>query len=107
MLLKSIALDPNLAEAYVQLGNLYADRRDYAKSMPEYESALKLDPNLTDAHYRLGQDYVHTGQKDRAQQEFAVYQRLRADHLAELDKEKAAVRQFVYAAMAGPSGSKH
>jgi hypothetical protein len=58
---------------------------------------LELNPNLPDAHYRLGQDYVHLGQKDLAQQEFAVYQKLRAEHLAEEDKERAEVQQFVYA----------
>jgi tetratricopeptide (TPR) repeat protein len=102
LLKKAIALDPKLADAYVQLGNLYADRRDYARSIPEYESALKLNPNLPDAHYRLGQDYVHTGQKDRAQEEFDVYQKLRAQQLAEVDKERAEVQQFVYSAKAGP-----
>jgi hypothetical protein len=65
--------------------------------------ALELDPNLSDAHYRLGTDYVHVGQKDRAQKEFEVYQKLRAEHLAEIDKERAEVQQFVYAEKAGPS----
>jgi tetratricopeptide (TPR) repeat protein len=82
----------------VQLGNLYADRHEYAKSILEYARALELDPNLADAHYRLGQDYVHSGQKDRAQAEFDVYQRLRTQHLAEVDKERAEVQQFVYSA---------
>ena len=96
LLQKSSALDPGLAEPHVQLGNLYADQHDYAKSVPEYLRALQLNQNLSDAHYRLGQDYVHLGQKDRAQGEFEVYERLRAQDLAELDKERAAVRQFVY-----------
>jgi tetratricopeptide (TPR) repeat protein len=103
LLHRAIVLDPKLAEAYLQLGNLYADQRQYAKSIPEYESALKLNPNLPDAHYRLGQDYVHTGQKDRAQGEFEVYQRLRAQQLAEVDKERAEVQQFVYSAKVSPS----
>jgi hypothetical protein len=46
----------------------------------------------------LGTDYVHVGQKDRAQNEFDVYQKLRAQHLAEVDKERAEVQQFVYSA---------
>ena len=103
LLQKSIALDPTLPEAHVQLGNLYADQHEYAKSMPEYERALELNPNLPDAHYRLGQDYVHTGQKDRAQSEFDIYQRQRAAHMAELDKQKDEVRQFVYSAKGEPS----
>ena len=103
LLQKSVALDPKLAEAHVQLGNLYADHHEYAKSIPEYTKALEVNPNLPDAHYRLGQDYVHVGQKDRAQAEFEVYQKQRAQHLAEVDKERAEVQQFVYAAKAAPS----
>ena len=62
--------------------------------------ALELNPNLPDAHYRLGTELCHVGQKDRAQQEFAIYQKLRAQHLAEVDKERAEVQQFVYSAKA-------
>ncbi len=100
LLKKSIALDGSQAETHVQLGNLYADQHQYPESIPEYERALALDPNLPDAHYRLGTDYVHVGQKDKAQEEFAVYQKLRAQHLAEDDKQRSEVQQFVYSAKA-------
>jgi tetratricopeptide (TPR) repeat protein len=103
LLLKSIALDGRFAEAHFQLGNLYADQHDYAKSFPEYERATQLDPNLPDAHYRLGQYYVHAGRKDLAQQEFDAYRRLREKFLAELDKEGAEVQQFVYSTEAPPA----
>ena len=96
LLQKSIALDDTLPEAHVQLGNLYSDQHNYTESISQYERALQLNPNLSDAHYRLGTDYVHVGQKDRAKQEFAIYQKLRAEHLAEVEKERAEVRQFVY-----------
>ena len=96
LLKRSIALDDSLADAHVQLGNLYADQHEYAKSIPQYERALELNPNLPDAHYRLGTDLVHTGEKEKAEKEFAVYQRLRAEHLAEVQKEHEEVRQFVY-----------
>lgn len=103
LLEKAISLNPQLAEAHVQLGNLYSDQRDYAQSITEYARALDINPNLPDTHYRLGQAYVHTGQKDRAQQEFETYQHLRAQHMAELDKERAEVQQFVYSASSAPS----
>jgi tetratricopeptide (TPR) repeat protein len=96
LLQKSIALNGNIPEAHVQLGDLYAGQHQYDKSIPEYVRALELNPNLSDAHYRLGTDYVHVGQKDDAQKEFAVYQKLRAAHLAEVDKERAEVQQFLY-----------
>jgi tetratricopeptide (TPR) repeat protein len=98
LLKKSIALDPSLAEAHLQLGNLYSDQQKYADSILEYQRALGLNSDLADAHYRLGQAYVRTGEKDRAQEQFQVYQKLREQHLADLDKQRAEVRQFVYAA---------
>jgi tetratricopeptide (TPR) repeat protein len=96
LLQKAISLDDSLAEAHVQLGNLYADQHNYEKSIPQYVRALELDQNLSDAHYRLGTDYVHVGQKENAEKEFAIYQKLRAAHLAEVEKERAEVQQFVY-----------
>jgi tetratricopeptide (TPR) repeat protein len=98
LLRKSIALDGTFADAHLQLGILYADQREFDKSLPEYKRALELNPNLSDAHYRLGQYYVHAGQKDHAQQEFAIYQQLEAQRMAAVDKEKAEVQQFVYSA---------
>jgi tetratricopeptide (TPR) repeat protein len=96
LLKKAITLDPKLAEAHLQMGNLYSDQSQYAESIPEYEKALENNPDLADAHYRLGQAYVHTGKKDRAQEQFDVYQRLRAQQMADLDKQRAEIRQFVY-----------
>lgn len=96
LLKKAITLDPKLAEAHLQLGNLYSDRSKFAEAIPEYVKALETNPELADAHYRLGQAYVHTGKKDSAQEQFDVYQRLRAQQTADRDKQRAEVRQFVY-----------
>jgi tetratricopeptide (TPR) repeat protein len=103
LLKKSIALDGSIAEAHLQLGNLYADQHQFERSVPEYVRALELNSNLPDAHYRLGTDYVHLGQKDRAQSEFAIYQKLRAQHMAQIDKERAEVQQFIYSSRPTPS----
>lgn len=96
LLTRAVQLDDNLADAHVQLGNLYADQHAYEKSIPHYLRAIGLNPDLSDAHYRLGTDYVHTGKKEDAQREFAIYQKLRTEHLAEVEKERAEVQQFVY-----------
>jgi len=101
LLQRSIALDGTLADAHLQLGILYADQHELAKSLPEYQRALELNPNSPDAHYRIGQYYVRAGQKDRAQQEFALYQKLQAQHMAAVDKERAEVQQFVYSEKPG------
>jgi predicted Zn-dependent protease len=97
LLRKAIALDPQLSEAHFQLGNLLSDRAQHADAIPQYLAALNSNSDLADAHYRLGQAYVHTGQKDKAQAQFAIYQEQRAQHLADLDKQRAEIRQFVFA----------
>ena len=103
LLQKTIALDDKLPEAYLQLGIFYADRHEYKKALPEYERALQLNPNFADVHYRLGQYYVRAGEKAKSQAEFDLYQKLQAQHMAEVDKERAEVRQFVYSAKAAPA----
>jgi tetratricopeptide (TPR) repeat protein len=103
LLQSSIALDPTLAEAHLQLGNLYSDQTKYADSIPEYVRALELNPDLSDAHYRLGQAYNRTGQKEPAQAQLEVYQKLREQHLADLERQRAEIRQFVYAAKDSPA----
>jgi tetratricopeptide (TPR) repeat protein len=96
LLKKSMALEPGLAEAHLQLANLYSDQRKYAESIPEYLRARELNPGSADVHYRLAQAYVRLGEKDLAQQELKVYQQLEAQHLSDLDKHRAEIRQFVY-----------
>src|SRR5208282_4766444 len=104
LLKNSINLDSKLAEAHLQLGNLYSDQGKYAEAVPEYLLALELNPDLADAHYRLGQAYVRTGQKDLAQKQLEIYQKVREEHLADLEKQRAEIRQFVYEAKDSPSG---
>jgi tetratricopeptide (TPR) repeat protein len=96
LLRRAVTLDPKLADAHLQLGNLYSDQGKYEESIPEYERAMTGTSKPADVHYRLAQAYVHTGQKDKAQEQFQVYQQLRAQHLADLDKQVAEIRQFVY-----------
>lgn len=95
LLKRSIDLDSKFPEAHLQLGNLYSDQRKYDVAVPEYERAIALNADLADAHYRLGQAYVHLGRRDEAQQQLTVYQKLRTQHLADLERQRADVRQFV------------
>ncbi len=96
LLQKSVALDDKLSDAHFQLGNLYADHHDYQQAAPQYLRVIDLDPKLADAHYRLGGVYNHLGEKDKSQAEYAVYQKLRAEHLSASDKEGDELKQFVY-----------
>jgi len=103
LLKKTIALDPDLAEAHLQLGNLYGNLHDYRDSVSEYERTLELNPIQPDAHYRLATDYVHLREKQKADQQFAIYQKQRAAHMADNDRERAEVKQFLYSATNSPT----
>lgn len=103
LLKKSLSLEPHLAEAHQQLGNLYFDQKKYPAAIPEFMRALQLNPGLSDAHYRLGLTYVRTGEKERGQAELAIYQRVNEQHLNDLEKQRAEIRQFVYSAKNGSS----
>ena len=111
LLKNAVELDAKFPEAHLQLGNLYSDQKKYSDAAPQYEQALGLNSDLADAHYRLGQAYVHLGKRDEAQQQLQVYQKLRAQHLAELDKQRAEIRQFVVSEKgdksAEPAGASH
>jgi tetratricopeptide (TPR) repeat protein len=104
LLKKAIALNPSFPEAHLQLANLYSQRRQFAEAVPEYQQALRLSPNLPDAHFRLGQAYVHLGKKDLADKEFQLHKQLYEQHLAEVDKQRSEIKQFVYSMKGGPGG---
>jgi len=106
LLKKSVTLDPGFAEAHLQLGNLYSAQNKYKDAIPEYMRAQELNGDLADAYYRLGQAYMRTGEKQLAQQQFEVYQGIRQRHLADLDKQRAEIQQFVLSAKDSPSAKQ-
>ncbi|HEV2494681.1 MAG TPA: tetratricopeptide repeat protein [Terriglobia bacterium] len=105
LLKRAVSLDPSLADAHLQLGNLYSQERKYAEAVPEYQRALALDPNVPDAHYRLGQAYVHLDQKELAQKEFQAHKELYEKHLVKIDEQRTKIRQFIYSMKGEHAGS--
>jgi tetratricopeptide (TPR) repeat protein len=83
---------------------MLAFRWEYSQAVPEYRESLKLSPDLPDAHFRLGQAYVHLGQQDLAQKELRLHQQLYERQLAEVDKRRAEIKQFVLSAKTAPAG---
>ncbi len=102
LLKRATELDPRFPDAHLQLGILYADRKDYSQAIREYRRAIELEPDLVDAHYRLGQAFVRSGEKARAQEEFAAYDRLHKQQLAETEKQRGEIRQFIFTMKGSP-----
>ena len=106
-LLKSaVSLDPRSSEAYLQLGILYATQRKFDDAICQYKQALAISSDNPTIHYRLGQAFAHAGESDRAQQEFAEFERLHKLELAETNKQSSQIQQFVYSMHAANSDGR-
>jgi TolB-like protein/DNA-binding winged helix-turn-helix (wHTH) protein/tetratricopeptide (TPR) repeat protein len=69
---KALALDPNLAVAYLARGRLLwtpANHFPHEKAIREYRRALELNPNLDEARNQLALVYCHIGAFDEALRE--------------------------------------
>lgn len=72
----AVLLDPNDADAHLQLGMVYDVQKAPARAVTEYLAVIRVNPGLATAHYRLAQDYERLGEKEKAAEELSVYQRL-------------------------------
>ncbi|MGA2475759.1 MAG: tetratricopeptide repeat protein [Terriglobia bacterium] len=96
LLRKSISLDPRLADAHLQLGVLLHDQHRDQEAVPEFQAAIRFKPNDPDAHYRLAQAFVRTGDKERGQEEFQLYDKLHKQQVDEIEKRRHEIQQFVF-----------
>ncbi len=95
LLEESVHLDPSLGVAYLQLGTVYADRKQYAKAIGAYQKAIEVSPELEQAHYRLARAYARTGNEPKAQNEMAIFEQLSKRSAAQITRERTELQQFV------------
>jgi len=76
LLRQAVTLDRKFAQAFLQLGILLSDDRRYKEAIPQLQRATELAPDLAQAHYRLAQAYQRTGQKELADKELEIFERL-------------------------------
>jgi tetratricopeptide (TPR) repeat protein len=95
-LLKAIAIDPHLGEAHLQLGILYAKQRDYTRAIAAYQKAIEFTALPDEAHFRLAEAYRLTGERTKAHDEIALYEKVSKQKMQENERERHEVQQFVY-----------
>ena len=100
---KSIRLEPHFPQAHLELGGLYAARKQDQKAVVEYLEAIREDPQSDIAHYRLGQVYRDMNKLELATEELGRYQELSRLHEEELKQSRSAVKQFILSQEAKPS----
>ena len=95
-LLKAIAIDPHLGEAYLQLGILYAKQKDFPKAISAYHKAIEFTALPDEAHFRLAEAYRLTGERTKAHEEIVLYEQISTQKTQENERERHEVQQFVY-----------
>lgn len=97
---KAVALNPNLAGAYLELGYAFYRKRLYDLEARAYEDVLKIDPRNSDALFNLASNLQMRGEYGKAIKKYervvaidpedaeAEY-RLGLAYLAQGEKEKA------------------
>jgi tetratricopeptide (TPR) repeat protein len=96
LLEKAVQLDPTLGLGYLQLGILYAERKDLSNAIAAYRRAVEATPDLEQAHYRLAQAYRQAGETSKAQAELQLYEQISKGNAAEIERQRHQVQQFVY-----------
>jgi tetratricopeptide (TPR) repeat protein len=101
-----IALAPEFAEVYMNLGLVYQLQNRFAEAMTEFRRALKLKSSLTGANFFLGVDYCKMGDGPKAvqylktalkaspnQSEIALWLATAQEISGDIDAEVATMRQ--------------
>ncbi|MCU1291600.1 MAG: Tetratricopeptide 2 repeat protein [Bryobacterales bacterium] len=90
---QAVALRPDFAEAWSDLGQARKARLDTAGALAAYERAVKLNPDDAVAQYRLGAEYLHQDQLVSAITHLQAAYQLAPDDQSTLNALQTALRQ--------------
>jgi cytochrome c-type biogenesis protein CcmH/NrfG len=77
---KEVAANPNNADAWTQLGNLYFDTNNFESAIRSYKKSLALKPNNANIQTDLGVMYRRAGQPQEAIKAFEKAVRIDPKH---------------------------
>jgi tetratricopeptide (TPR) repeat protein len=107
---RAVEIDPQLGEAYTQLGILCVQREDYSGAISFFQKAIQTTPLADEAHYRLAQVYRQRGETEKASKEIELFKQISEQKKSDADRERHKIQQFVYtlrSASPSPSTQPH
>src|ERR1700688_420821 len=107
---RAIEIHPQLGGAYLELGILDSQRKDYSEAISAFQKAIEITPLPAEAHYRLGQVYGHMGETEKANKEIELFKQISEQKKSDADRERHKIQQFVYtlrSASPSPSTQPH
>jgi tetratricopeptide (TPR) repeat protein len=93
---KAVDLDPKLGKAHLQLGILFAERKETSAAIAAFKKAIENLAFPDEAHYRLAQIYRQNGQTEKARDELALYRETSQKRTREEGQQRHQIQQFVY-----------
>lgn len=91
----AVTLDPECADAWLELGILAFDQQRLAESIELYTRSIAANPNLGDAHYRLGVAYKRAGQTANAAQQFQLHDQIVKAEKDAVEQQRKGIKQFL------------
>ncbi|HEX8194763.1 MAG TPA: tetratricopeptide repeat protein [Pyrinomonadaceae bacterium] len=70
--LQNATVNPRDADAHVQLGILYKQRRQFDEAVRHFEKAIEIEPQEIEANYELGKIARESGELERALRHFSI-----------------------------------
>lgn len=70
--LQNAIINPRDADAHVQLGILYKQRRQFDEAVRHFEKAIEIEPQEIEANYELGKIARELGELERALRHFSI-----------------------------------
>lgn len=67
---KAIASDPDFAEAYNKIGDIFMKKGRYKEAIDSYIKSAELKPDIENTHFDLGCAYLQTANIPEAEKEF-------------------------------------
>jgi len=107
---RAVEIDPQLGDAYTQLGILCVQREDYSGAISFFQKAIQTTPLAGEAHYRLAQVYRQRAEPEKASKEIELFKQISEQKKSEADRERHKIQQFVYtlrSASPSPSTQPH
>jgi tetratricopeptide (TPR) repeat protein len=85
---KATEADPNFVQAFLDLGEVYVEMRDYASAIPPLKQALELNPELDAAQLQLGYALLSQGYAAEAIPHLERVHALEALGIAQIETEQ-------------------
>jgi tetratricopeptide (TPR) repeat protein len=106
LLQTAVQLDPKLGLAYLELGIIYSEQKDFPKAVSALQRAIEATPQLEQAHYRLAHLYREAGETAQAHAELQLYEQISKEKMQEIERQRHELQQFVYELRDRPPGSQ-